>query len=330
MTAKTDRYPNLKALAKAGLLLFTLWALFKLVTCSQAHVLVVNQNGQPIEDVLVRSNIQPGNAYFFSDETTVEYTDDDGRATLPVGRWFYINLVEKEGYQFRPWAQFKRDFGDYTFGQSAERFTHDDPLVIQGWKRGEQPDLHYTGGVVYFPDNLEQCTLELVTPDEENGLSEPVVWKFNMETKYVPYDPRIAKPEKQFDADGWKGWFELSNGLLKDTDDLFLNQAPESGYVKKVEIGPFSGYDDRGLDPRKRKIFIKGDTAGFYGAALLFLDPDRTTKPALDHVNRHGLRFQMWFNFSGQSNVMRDERHTAWDSLSDWMEERYRCKEDPR
>jgi len=299
--------------------------------CSDyAHIKVVDQNEQPVEGVLVRSHIQPGNAFFFKGETTVEYTDEQGRVRLPVGRWFRLTKVEKEGYQFRPTEQIKKEYGNSRLGEAASQFTADNPLVLRAWKRGEQPDLTYAGGKVFFPDKLDRCTVTLVEPTKANGLDEPLVWQFDLESEYRPAKEEYKTPTRQFKAQKWSGWTRMPGARLQGTDDLFMNRAPEQGYKDKVKWGPFVyGESPRGIREDERQLFIKGENGKFYGGAIFFIRPDRGTKAALSDVNNQGAYFRFWFNFDGSTNIMREMERAQWNRLDKFPNERVHCHEAP-
>ena len=299
-----------------------------------AHIKVVDQHNNPVEGVLVRSDIQPGNAFFFSGERTVEYTDHNGRVQLPVGRWFRLTKVEKEGYQFRPTMQIKRKYGSSMLGRKVSQFTAANPLVLRAWKRGEQPELTYVSGQVYFPDDVHQCTLTLVEPNRENGLDEPLVWRINLEADYRPALERRTTPTRQFVAEKWHGWTTMSGARVKDTDDLFMNRAPAQGYQTKVTWGPFAhGKGPDGDEVEDRQLFVEGEGGAFYGGAVLFLRPDNGTKADLDEVNSHRALFQFWFNFNGSTNIMRRAGKIWWDPspmYGDHLRDtRVHCREDP-
>lgn len=311
-------------------ILFGLTVLYGLATCERVHVQVVDQHGDPVRGALVRSNIQPGNAYLFNSETTIERTDWGGGVTLPGGSWFTINEVRKDGYQFRVTEQFSREHGSTDLGKWASRFDRTNPLVVKGWKRGEVPDLTYVGGRVYFPDNLEQCTLTLVEPNKGNGLEKPLQVRFDIESKFRKHED-TGNPNHLYRANKWKAWFELTDAKLLATDDLFMNYAPKDGYDKKLTMGPLQfGRGNQRLDPVEPQMYAKGKDEDFYGGAVLFMKPDRGTKPSLDVVNRQGMAFQFWFNFDGDRNVMREDRRIVWKVFQGSLDESYSCEEEVR
>lgn len=299
--------------------------------CSRVHVKIEDQHGDPVEGAKVHSNVQPGNAYFFRSKHTVKYTDETGRVVLPGGSWFTIEEVRKKGYQFNIKQQFLRKYGSITLGKSASRYGRSDPLVIKAWKRGEQPDLTYVGGRVYFPDNVEQCTLVLVEPNRENGLQEPLTLVFDVQSKFER-DIDTTNPDQKYVAEEWTAWFQISGAKLTDTDDIFMNMAPESGgYSRTLTLGPFNKRDEPpGIDEEDRRLFIKGGDGKFYGGAVLFVKPDRGTKPSFDAVNKQGMAFQFWFNFDGSPNVMRSKSQTYWRHSGSSMRDYRYCEEAPK
>lgn len=306
-------------LRKIGLLCL---AVILLSGCSNAHILVLDQHDDPVEGVLIHSNIQPGNAFFSQSETTAKYTDKAGKMTLPVGKWFRLMLVRKEGYQFRETVQFKQEFGGDIFGSSAEKFTAESPLVIRGWKRGEQAELTYIGGKVVFPDDIEQCTLELIQPNEKNALTEPLVLELKLETTFK--QKKWTDPvEIYYDADKWSAELAMSGAELQDTDDLFLNEAPEIGYQNAISY-PSEEFPGNYAE---KYIFIKDQSNKYFGGGLLFFNADRGTKGSLDEVNNQIARFQIWLNFDGSTNIMRTDKQTTWRALEGHMDKSFHCRE---
>lgn len=127
MTLSMNRF-----LVTSGQAAFLVIIIAAITACSRAHVLVLDQNNDPVEGVRIHTNIQPGNAYFSRSKTTVKYTNKKGRATFPVGGWFRFTRVEKEGYQFREMEQLQRQYGHDILGTYAKRFTRKKPLILRG------------------------------------------------------------------------------------------------------------------------------------------------------------------------------------------------------
>lgn len=307
-----------RALRNASILLVTV---LSISGCSRAYIQVKNQHGDPVEDVHITAVSSSGlNSFFGGSNATTKYTNSRGRASFPVGAMFRINKVEKEGYQFRVNAQLREKYGNSTLGSLAKRFRPKNPLVIKAWKREVQPELTYVGGRVFFPDDIGHCTLKIIESSDESGLNEPITIRFNLETSYKKNEG-TTNPDQIYVADKWRGWFEVPGAMLQDTDDLFLNRAPDSGYLDRLEYP----YSYGGLEKR---LFVRGKNDAYYGGGQLFIKASRGTKPSLDAVNKQGVIFQFWFNFDGDRNIMRDEAHTVWSVTSGWMDPRYECEEE--
>ena len=319
-----------RPLRALGILILLSTVVLGLTACSRAHVLVLDQNDDPVEGVRIHTNIQPGNAYFFRSKTTVKYTNKKGRATFPVGGWFRFTRVEKEGYQFREMEQLQRQYGTDILGTYAKRFTRKEPLILRAWRRGKVPDLTYISGRIYFPDTIEHCTVEILSPKEDEAIAEPIYIRIKLVSDYVRTKEDLRTPEQQFVTKGWHGSFAVSDASVIDTDDLFMNRAPEQGYSDGVVWGPIL-YSERepGINNNSRQLFIKSDSGDYYGGAILLLEPDNGTKAAMSDVEDHRVYFQAWFNFNGSTNIMRDERNTVWRRDRDFFYTNYYCHEAP-
>ena len=319
-----------KFLVTSGQAAFLVIIIAAITACSRAHVLVLDQNDDPVEGVSIHSSIQPGNAYFSKGKTTIKKTNAKGRAVFPVGKWFEVTYVRKDGYQFREVEQFKRKYGHYIFGIYAKEFNKDNPLVIRAWKRGKVPDLTYISGRIYFPDTIDHCTVEILSPKEDDAISEPIYFRVQLVSDYRPAREELRNPTRNFVTNGWHGSFAVSDASIIDTDDLFMNHAPEHGYSDGVVWGPIVySEQEPGINNNSRQLFIKSDSGDYYGGAILLLTPDKGTKAAMSDVEDHRVYFQAWFNFNGSTNIMRNERNTVWSRDRDFFYTNYYCREAP-
>lgn len=300
-----------------------------LAGCSRAHIKVVDQYGEPIEGVLVRQSFYhpswipltfPGNRG--STEIITKHTDAKGRLTLPVD-WsgFPVNIthVEKSGYQFRAFEQIKRDYwGRRGTGIRPDEyeFPYDTPLVIQGWKREEQAELTYVSAYVSIPRTLETCTLKMDKKyppsldwwDQQRRRKEhvlfdpPVIIKIQQGTEIKEFT-HGSNSVQQSKIPVWRAQLSVQGAKIQETDDLFMNLAPESGYhhetvlSKGSEATTLSGFSGA----RVFQVFVRSEDGSFYGGGMFLFSPDS-----------RGVAFFLWFNFNGSRNIMRHPSETFW------------------
>lgn len=249
--------------------------------CSSSYyVKLVDQDGDPIPGAEIVYATQSGNSYFNDRDPHREKSDANGIAKLTYANQNEFFRIEKSGYQFDFRRQLLQRFGNL-YGGQLKKYTRSKPLVIYGWRRGEEPNLVYAKGRIAGVTDEDDCLINLVMANQYPSFVENIRLKVSVDELFGTN-------------------LEVVNGEIKKTDDVFLHRADEEGYSSSVTI-PFS------LDGEPKFFYIKGKGGYYYGGAIVYTLLVKSNNQAQKEPAKLRARAEFWFNLNGSRNIMRPE-----------------------
>ena len=277
------------------------------IGCSSFHVQVIDQHGKPVPDVKVRVGVLT-NLFLVSGGRTDFYsTDDEGRFTLGGPR-SHIELIQKNGYEFRD----KTGFGSTSIyshydGYGAEDLKREDnsysnPYYILAWKR-ENPETligkEYSKGIRLIPDGKYY---EVAFSNEGIRQKKLVDFKTASKTnavllvRYREFN-KIVRSRQNKKKHPWELTLIVPNGGLFKTNDIIRNLAPKDGYKQKWVI---RSDDLENVDSRvSQKFYIKAKNGQLYGQFTFKFRPQFTTLSIEPY----------WLNPNGSRNLTRPKKY---------------------
>lgn len=225
---------------------------------------VVDQYGEPVSGVKVKFKarsqfLSAGTGY---GEVT---TDDEGlfntRGVEGVG--LSINELIKFGYQFEGRYRFD-NFEKFERSVLWENYTKDNPYIFKLWKIESYPNVikEKRIGFGFTPDG-RASTIDISSG--QKALLKKGIKQGDFTVSFLQ------------DGDDWFFRLEMLNGGLKETNDLYLNLAPESGYNQFVEYK----FPENHTLTSTKKYYIKLQCGDYYGQMILQYKPDYQDKSAI-------------------------------------------------
>lgn len=247
---------------------------------------VEDQRGKRVPGVKVIVNVRYSDGtvrpdYVNQSQQLALQTDGDGMIAITDQRLQSLSLVsmEKNAYEFaRVGNQVFSEL--YSLPANAqwpkEPLAFENPVVIPGWKRGEAADLVVDGKMIYTP---KEQTATVIKFDKT-----PVELEVDWNTP--------GTGEKPTD---WTVVVKVKNGHLVETHDVFMYEAPSSGYQ------PEWRFDAAGKYRREVKAyfyFVANDGAQ-YGRMNVLLTPY--------YGESHNVSVSYWINLHGSRNLLSEK-----------------------
>jgi len=207
---------------------------------------IIDQYGNPVSGVVVKYKAQ--SQYLAAGtgfgETT---TDEEGRFNTrgSEGVGLSIRKFIKPGYQFSGIQDFD-NFQRFEHSVLWKDFTKDKPYIFKAWKVDRYPEVN-TGGTTFGFDLGELYSMDFTASSVKRVKHKE---KLDLDLQVL------------FDRDdtGWRVKLLVPDGGLIETDDLFMNLAPEEGYRQEVS---YSGPKEKYVSVKK-KYYIHSRSK-FYG-----------------------------------------------------------------
>lgn len=262
---------KLKKKYRVFLLLFFVWAFYYYVLTS-FYVRFEDQHGDPIAGVKIYYGTARINRYF----------GGKGRIAT-TNRWGYARLrdqstvmdhADKEGYIFYLSRQFRRDARHPLIAHNVFN-----PLVIDGWKIVEDPDLDVFDGAVVNVGIYLPCTF--IDRDFE-------AYK-KMYHKPLKVELRPQSHDYTMENSRSLSAYTISvpNFYIEKTNDLFL------GYPGNIDFRNTSSYLELGARQLDH-YYLKSKDGNFYGALV-------TRSRVRDSVA--DIDITLWFNLRGEKHL---------------------------
>lgn len=215
---------------------------------------IVDQYGEPVPGVLVKYKaisvyLAAGTGF---GETT---TDAEGRFNTQGAEGAGLSIREfiKGGYQFPGIL----DFDNYQrFEDSVlwKNFTKDKPYVFKAWKVDRYAKVNVGDEIFLFDLGV------LYSMDFTASSVKRVKKKGDLDLDVQVLINR--------DDSGWNVTLSVPNGGLIETDDAYLNIAPESGYQKKIT---YSGAKEKNNEIDKK--YYLHSRGKLYGSLVVSIKP---------------------------------------------------------
>jgi hypothetical protein len=240
---------------------------------------VLDQNGQPISDVLITIQVRHWHynppADLDSDFAKHDLTTDtDGKFEITGVNGDVLELegMTKEGYRLSP----KTPHSLGTSGGSLEK-----PVIFKMWKESANEPL-ISGNHVFGIDLGKSYTLDLIQGE-----------KFAGETfgdlRVLITRLSEVKPREKY---SWSFSIEAIDGGLLESDDEFMYLAPESGYEPKIER-QFDPADSDWQREVSQQFFIRTRNGQVYGRVQATIYSDYNIHSAIElnyAINPNGSR----------------------------------------
>ena len=254
---------------------------------------VVDQHGKPVPHAKVYFGVSRhgfvgnSNGYFYD-----IITDADGKFAIEGIEGHSLNFknVEKTGYEYGGGIGSFRGFPRYS-GKNAPKSrlwtetSEAKPVVFQMWKKTEAEPLIYNDDARVYPfPNGQFETVNLQGKGESIG--DFKVSSVRSGTRSNPGD--------------WKIVIEAIDGGFIESDEVFMNIAPEDGYQRKVVLSYKKG-DENYVSRVRKKYYLKSRGGQSYARLDMQIRPFFNDK-------KSGLRFKYWLNPNGSRNLQYDPK----------------------
>jgi len=198
---------------------------------------VIDQFGDPVSGAKI-TYVGQGVEYARGSGTQYTKTDDQGMffTNDMQGVAFVVEKIEKDGYQFSLRERFLNNYGHARDGQFWEDYsTQDKPFVFNAWKvaGARYPNVSRARGNYGFKPG-KTYSMDFSSSNKKKVKKEG---KLNLDLQVL----------FNHTEEGWSLSLYVPNGGLIETDGLYMNEAPVSGYQRKFE---FSGTG-------KKEIFVE-------------------------------------------------------------------------
>lgn len=258
---------------------------------------ILDQNEQPVTGVTIKCGLS-----YFSDlllpdlrphyDEFERTTDANGRFSVEgeSGLSLDLRLQPKPGYEFKP-TGLGVTLRDIAHNQPAPTLSKTDkPYIFRAFRRGQAEAL-FKGGMTFYecePDGrsylvqLKKNRIIEGTLDGDFRISvrRPLGW-----TNQIDYD--------------WVVQIEAVNMELLETHDVFMYQAPESGYKSSWTFTQKAGGKNytRKVEPN---FYLRSRDGTEYGRIELMIKSDSREKSAI--------LLHYWLNPSGSRNLEFDPK----------------------
>lgn len=226
---------------------------------------VIDQHGDPVSGAIV-TYIGQGEVFARGSGTQYTETDDNGIfITMDMqGAAFVVERIEKEGYQSTPRERFLNNYGHPRKGLLWEKYsTIENPFVFKAWKVAESgyPNVRKSQG--------------------RYGFKPGTTYSLDFTAKHKS----VVKKEGRLDLDlqvtfkkdtdeSWTLVLKVPNGGLLETEDLYMNLAPETGYHQELAFsGTLQEYKKNRQLIRAMKKYYIHSRGQLYGSLEIGIRP---------------------------------------------------------
>ena len=218
--------------------------------------LILDQNDSPVPDIIVHFDARSG--YLFEGsghQRTKSNRDGVFEIRDVVGTGLSINKMEKDGYEFN--IDGVKDFDTYSrFGESKlwGEYTKDNPFLFRAWKVARNVYLKTSKANSTYGFKLNQLYSMDFTASDKRKVKKEGKHSLDMQVLF-----------KRDESGAWELNLSVPDGGLIETDDLYMNLAPESGYEQSLV---YSGTKDDHMIPKKFYIRSGGRLYGRLDVAI--------------------------------------------------------------
>ena len=271
--------------------------LVMLAGCSRFHMKIVDQHGQPVPEV----KIEYGSVSCFfiacSGGSRRVSSNTDGRFTTSTPR-ISVHYIRKSGYEF------SREDGygsSYVLGGAKGKInTYSDPYIIMAWKRDSPEKLIGGEGSGKLTPDSRYYAIDLSTRHRYPRALPGFLNVNDVDADLlVKLTPIAGEPVLLFGKviPAWEFEFLVPKGGLIETEDIFRNIAPESGYSQRWTIK--STDIKRSSRSFERMFYLKSRDGQLYGQFKMEFSP-RYNSIDFD---------EYWLNPNGSRNLIRPKKY---------------------
>ena len=217
------------------------------------HGKIIDQYGSPVAGVQVHyignrsvSAAGSGEGRLFTDENGAFVINTKGKALV-------IHEMKKLGYELPKRQRFSNSGGHQT-DLSWRSFTSANPYIVNAWKVESYPDIKKGKPFLGFTPDGRDYTIDFLSKNKtkNEGVTEG--------------DLRIRFKR---DEENWELEITAANGGLQETEDEYLNLAPENGYASSLI---YAGKKHEARKIRKN-IYFSSRSGQLYGRVKLEIWP---------------------------------------------------------
>jgi len=226
---------------------------------------VIDQHGQPVAGAKVHMMVAGGGSFAPGSGPVAVTTDEAGMFRVQAkGQEIAIGSVK------HPQLSAVR----FSVGQDVAGTEHLDAVGRFGekysWRTYTTPD---------HPFVVNVWRVEKFEPvDSDSGYLEPVAngkpyVRAGLEVS-CKRDPKEPNTHWRHQKGSWSITFRPIDGGIQETDDIYLNEAPESGYQKELTVSMQRGDPDYKVNIQPaRRYYYTANSGKLYGAFSATFDP---------------------------------------------------------
>lgn len=255
---------------------------------------VLDQDNKPVSGVRIHYTIATYEGVISTGPSVKNFdvsTDVNGKFVISgVGEGINIMERSKPGYEFEKRYQYYYMNRQQIGHKLRSRGTLDEPVIFHAWKMMEAEPLYHGEGLVFFEGDGRSNTLDLtkggLAIKKEGGSAGDIVIKFER--------PLNAKRTDKFE---WSFSIESIGGGVIESDDSFMNLAPQDGYQHSWQVMYVPNDPSYQQEPEK-KFYVMSNGGAHYARLEMRLIPHYRTHSAID--------IKFWMNPNGSRNLQYD------------------------
>jgi len=256
---------------------------------------VIDQHGEPVSGVKVHYTIAAYEGVISSGPAVRNYwvnTDSNGAFSITgtTGERIGIRDREKFGYEFEKTFPYYEMSKQWVGHKLKSKGSPDKPVIFHAWKKIEAEKLIYSEGFYGFYLSGKPYTIDLQKGKKIEGVAAG-----DLEIIF-----ERSPNGKRFSPSDWAVVVKAKGGGISETSDLFMNEAPNQGYVTSWGIS----LKKDSLDFQKeieRNFYLKSRNGNAYSKVKMRFIP--YYKDDVDVIE-----IKAWLNPNGSRNLQYDSR----------------------
>lgn len=215
-------------------------------------------------------------------------TDSNGAFSISgkTGERIGIRDREKSGYEFEKTFPYYEMSKQWVGHKLKSKGSLDKPVIFQAWKKIEVEPLYYGEIFQKLPQDGQYHSIEIPALNE------------TMKVAFL-IDPNGHR----FSPLDWSVKINIEGGGVSETADLFMNEAPLSGYQRVWEV-EHRKKQDRFSKRDKRNLYLKTLNGNVYGRMEVEFIAYYGYKPTAKGVGVVNAKY--WINPNGSRNLQYD------------------------
>jgi hypothetical protein len=230
---------------------------------------VVDQFGASIPEATITGNVMLVVGFTATKtEKLLTHSDANGYFNFLGRKGAKLGVIpSKAGYEYKYRGQ-----SGWTTGYKADPSR---PVILVMWKRGAPASLVHSIIRSYIPCDGSAAGFDLLTGKNTSAGGDLII-----KLERTPVDIVRGKP---FD---WRVTFGVASGGISETDDLYPNEAPATGYTTSALIEMKQG--DKNWSPSLTKNFyFRSRNGQVYGRTTINITADFQPPPTVIHIETY-------------------------------------------